>query len=523
MFITGDESTHFPHNLNLKLNRDFLVKEGVKEKMNLQLLVNDLEIESQVNGDIENIRIEGIADSSLNVEKDFLFVAIKGFNSDGHEFIKEAIQKGASVIVGEEDISDSPIRYIKVKNSRKALGTIAKNFYGDPSKNKLLIGITGTNGKTTTSYLLKHILEKNGLSCSMIGTIQNVINGQVTQGVYTTPSSLVLQKLLSTSKDEVVIMEVSSHGLTQYRVEGLEFDYCLFTNLNHDHLDYHASMEEYFQAKTLLFDKLKDNGQAIINTDDFWGEKLAIMLERKSKEVYAISQSKDSHFKILNFNVEESAVSIKENNELHHIYSPMVGIHNLYNVTMAYATAKLLNISTKQIMASLPEFTGVKGRFETLKLSNGVTVVVDYAHTPDAIFHCLRTARFRGAERVFHIFGFRGDRDSSKRQEMVSITSELSDQYILTLDDLNSVSHKDMVGTLEYISTTFGNEKGTVIPDRTLALKQVIEQSERGDWVIITGKGHEKYQQRYLLPTESDQDTITYIMNQEGNKRQILE
>ncbi|UOR12049.1 UDP-N-acetylmuramoyl-L-alanyl-D-glutamate--2,6-diaminopimelate ligase [Halobacillus amylolyticus] len=488
--------------------------------MKLLHLIEELETETEDKSMIKDISVQGIADSSLDVEKNFIFVAIKGFNTDGHSFIGQAIQKGACAVVGEEDITDSLVPYIRVKSSRRALGIIANKFYGSPSKDKLLIGVTGTNGKTTTSYLLRHVLEANGISCSMIGTIQNVINGEVTQCVNTTPGSLVIHELLSNSNDEVAIMEVSSHALTQHRVEGLKFDYCLFTNLYHDHLDYHTSMEEYFHAKALLFDKLQDDGQAIVNTDSSWGEKLSMMLQDKGKRIYAIGEVESSDLRLLNFNLESSTITVKENNELIHICSPMSGVHNMYNVAMAYATAKHLKLGEECILNSIYGFTGVDGRFEVSQQDNGSMVVVDYAHTPDAIFHCLRTARLCGAKRVLHIFGFRGDRDSTKRQEMLSITSELSDHYILTVDDLNAVSHKEMVGTLKYLNDTFGNEKGMVVADRTIAIKQALDQSIPGDWIVITGKGHEQYQQNYHLPTESDKDTIMYLNN---TKRQLLE
>ncbi|WP_200416434.1 UDP-N-acetylmuramoyl-L-alanyl-D-glutamate--2,6-diaminopimelate ligase [Virgibacillus salexigens] len=490
--------------------------------MKLQHLVNKLEVFYKDISDLENIIVKGIADSSLSVKKDFVFVAINGFNLNGHKYIKDAVSNGACVIIGEEDITDSPVPYIKVKNSRKTLGTIAKIFHGNPSKGKLMIGITGTNGKTTTSYLLKHILETNGLSCSMIGTVQNVINGEILHDMNTTPSSLSLQELLSKSKDEVVIIEVSSHGLTQDRVEGLEFDFCLFTNLTHDHLDYHESMEEYFMAKALLFDKLKESGLAVVNTDDFWGKKMADMLKYKGKKgPYTIGQSKGSHVRILDYNFANSTLTVEENNKLSYILSPMFGMHNMYNIAMAYVTATRLNIGKDDVLASIYKFAGVDGRFEILPQNNGATVVIDYAHTPDAISHCLKTAKLCGAKRLIHVFGFRGDRDPTKRQEMIEITSELSDQYILTLDDLNTVSHKEMIETLENLNNTFGNENGLVVSDRTLALEQALKRSTQGDWIVVTGKGHEKYQQKYYLPTGSDGETITYFANQQS-KSELL-
>ncbi|MDC3414803.1 UDP-N-acetylmuramoyl-L-alanyl-D-glutamate--2,6-diaminopimelate ligase [Aquibacillus sp. 3ASR75-11] len=478
--------------------------------MRLQHLISELEIVNR-NKEAGNIEIKGIADSSLDVQDDYVFVAIKGFQLDGHAYIEEAIYKGASVIIGEQDLSHVSKPYIQVKNSRKALGIIASSFYGHPTSQKIMIGITGTNGKTTTSYILKHILESNGYSCSLIGTIQNVVNGEVTPSMNSTPSPLQLQKLLATSNDSVVIMEVSSHGLTQYRVEGLEFDYCLFTNLNHDHLDYHGSMEAYFEAKVKLFEKLKENGMAVINTDDSWGKKLLVKLQSEGKRCYTIGQSNDNRLQLTHINAGDSLVVVKEADDSRFIQSPMIGIHNIYNTVMAYATANFFPINKNYITESINDFQGVNGRFEMTKLSNGATVVVDYAHTPDAIFHCLNTARYYGAKSITHVFGFRGDRDSGKRKEMLSIIAEKSDQYILTLDDLNSISMNEMEETLHYLHETYGNEKGKVILDRTLAIKHAIEHSESEQWIFLTGKGHEKYQQTYKLPTQSDKETIEYL------------
>ena len=479
--------------------------------MKLHQLLYNIDMKTGLSPDFANTEVHGIADNSIDVQEGYVFVAIQGFSSDGHEFIEDAIKKGASLIIGEQDLGNLSAHYIQVANSRKALGIIAQNFYGDPAKHKLVIGVTGTNGKTTTSYMLKHILESNGKSCSVIGTIQNVINGMKTPSFNTTPSSLVLHKLLSLSNDEVIIMEVSSHGLSQYRIEGISFDYCLFTNLHHEHLDYHGSMEDYFQAKLLLFEKLKTSGIAIVNTDDSWGEKLADTLLNEGKKVYRIGKSSESQLRIADFDLRSSTAAVEESNEFSTVFSSMDGIHNMYNTVMAFGTAILVGISKECILQSLPQFEGVEGRFEIAKQSNGSTVIVDYAHTPDAISHCLITAKQLGAKRIIHVFGFRGNRDPSKRQEMMTITAGLSDQYILTLDDLNSVPASEMIESFIYLNDIYGNEKGCIISDRTLAIKKAITESQLGDWILITGKGHEQYQQRYQLPTESDRDTVQYL------------
>ncbi|MFP3919498.1 UDP-N-acetylmuramoyl-L-alanyl-D-glutamate--2,6-diaminopimelate ligase [Lysinibacillus telephonicus] len=481
--------------------------------MELKHLLNALKAE--IKPEIASLTIKGIADNSVDVSKDYLFVAIKGFKSNGHDFIDDAIKRGACVIVGEMDIVSLPIPYIKVANSRRALGIIASNFYHHPSKSKIMIGITGTNGKTTTSYILKHILESNGHTCSLIGTIQNIVNGEVYDSKNTTPSSLVLQKLLFESKDEIVIMEVSSHGLSQFRIEGITFDYCLFTNLDHEHLDYHETMEEYFQTKLSLFSYLKKNGQAIVNTDNVWGKKLAEKLKDKNIYVHSLGQSEDNKFQILDLDFENSVVQLAEDNESVQLSSPIIGLHNIYNTAMAYITAKLIGIENDNILNSIKLFQGVKGRFEILKLHNGATVVVDYAHTADAVFHCLTTSKKYGAKKITHIFGFRGDRDESKRQRILAVSSEFSDEFILTLDDLNSVPINEMIESLYKLNNHYANNKGIVMPDRTSAIKWAIENSEQDDWILITGKGHEIYKQNFSIPTTSDTETVLYIDNGE--------
>ncbi|AQQ55298.1 UDP-N-acetylmuramoyl-L-alanyl-D-glutamate--2,6-diaminopimelate ligase [Planococcus lenghuensis] len=458
-----------------------------------------------------NLFVSGITDNSSEVTDGDLFIAIKGVNQDGHDHIQTAIQKGAAAIIGEQIAPLLSIPYIQVENSRKTLAWAAKNFYGDPSQRKTVIGITGTNGKTTTSFLLKHLFEENGQSCSLIGTIQNVINDEVIPSRNTTPSALTLYKLLAKSKDDVVVMEVSSHGIDQYRIEGIEFDCCLFTNLHHEHLDYHGTMEAYFEKKAVLFNQLKENGVAIINTEDDWGEKLAMDLKHKGTTVITVGSNKENVLCLKDFQAQNPSVTVIESGEEATVTSPMVGIHNLYNTVMAYATAYRFGVTKQQITHTLPLFAGVGGRFEMTKLPNGVTVVIDYAHTSDALYYCLTAARSQGATKLIHVFGFRGDRDESKRTDMLRVSSIISDRYILTHDDLNSVSPSEMTHTLEKLNQSFGNEKGIVVPDRSLAIQHAIHSSSSGDWVIITGKGIESYKQVVQLETNSDKETVQLI------------
>ncbi|WP_084245425.1 UDP-N-acetylmuramoyl-L-alanyl-D-glutamate--2,6-diaminopimelate ligase [Planomicrobium okeanokoites] len=479
--------------------------------MKLIQLIKGLIPQNSIEEDLHDLVIKGIADSSQEVEEGFVFIAIKGYKDDGHNHIAHAIQKGASLIVGEQQLEELPIPYLRVENARMALGILSKNFYGNPASGKLMIGITGTNGKTTTSYLVKHLLEQNGITCSVMGTIQNIVNGESIKSANTTPSSLILQKLLAESHDEAVVMEVSSHGLTQHRIEGIEFDVCMFTNLHHEHLDYHGSMESYYEAKSILFEHLKPTGTAIINTDDEWGEKLDRELRAKGRDVWSIGQAQHSRFRIESFDMEHSILCLA-GEEKTLIQSPMAGIHNIYNSLMAYAAALAVGVKKDDILSSIKNFPGVEGRFETSKTGKGVIVIVDYAHTPDAVFHCLTTAKEAGANQITHIFGFRGDRDSSKRREMIEITSNISDRYIITTDDLNSVPAEEM--QLHYIELNerYGNEKGLIQMDRTRAIKDAIDSSSKGDWVVITGKGHEKYSHQFELPTESDKETVKFMV-----------
>lgn len=480
--------------------------------MKLSHLLQGLEIKNVDN--LPDIDILGLADNSRDVEDGFVFVAITGFDNDGHKYIDDAVKAGAALVIGDQPLFNLFTPYIQVSDSRKALGILAKNFYGNPSKQKVIIGITGTNGKTTTSYMLKHILESNGKSCSVIGTIQNIVNGKQMQSVNTTPSSLLLHQLIFLSNDDFIIMEVSSHGLSQHRVEGVEFDFCLFTNLHPEHLDYHSSMQQYFETKLLLFNQLKTSGKAIVNLDNLWGKKLADTLRNKGKLVYTIGESEESHLRIISFNAQKSIAIVKEIDKLHPVFSSMSGIHNMFNTLMAYMTSKLAGINQDDILDSLWQFQGVEGRFEIYPQLNGSTIMIDYAHTADAIFYCLTSAKQQGAQRIVHILGFRGNRDSTKRKVILSVTAELSNRYILTLDDLNSVSTNEMIETLYCLNKSYGNEKGSIIPDRTKAIKQAMNNSQPGDWIIITGKGHEKYQQNYQLPTESDRDTVQFISKQ---------
>jgi len=480
--------------------------------MKLKQLLKDINIETEP---IPEIDICGIADNSKKVHSGDVFVAINGANSNGHLYIEEAIEKGASLIIGENDLSPLAVPYIKVENSRKALGILARNFYKDPSRTKNVIGITGTNGKTTTSFLINHILESSSTSCALIGTIETTINGKTSKSSNTTPSSLSLHRLLSESEDDVAIIEVSSHGLAQYRVEGVSFDLCLFTNLSREHLDYHPSMDAYFETKLRLFDYLKANGTSIVNTDNEWGKQLSTILKNRGENVVSIGQTHENSIQMHRFESDCSKIIVEKDNQLFELFSPIPGVHNMYNTVMAYVTVESFGIRKESFNTYVPLFKGVKGRFEMSRMQKGTAIVVDYAHTADAISHALMTAKEAGAKKITHIFGFRGDRDKQKRKDMMQVTAEISDRYILTMDDLNGVSADQMIEELQNLNNDYGNDKGFLIPDRTLAIQWTMKNSTSGEWILITGKGHESYQQSFLLPADSDQETINYVLKKQ--------
>ncbi|WP_409305160.1 UDP-N-acetylmuramoyl-L-alanyl-D-glutamate--2,6-diaminopimelate ligase [Peribacillus sp. SCS-155] len=465
--------------------------------------------------DDQDIEISGLEMNSRKVGPGTVFVAIPGFTHDGHEYIEDAIKNGAAAIIGEIPQTLS-VPYIQVADSRKALARAASAFYGFPSRKHKLIGITGTNGKTTVSYMLKHILNTAGRTCSLFGTVTYSINDESYKPANTTPDSLQLQRLLAKSNDEFVVMEVSSHALHQSRVEAIEYDFAIFTNLSHDHLDYHQTMEEYFKVKAGLFlNHLNSDGKAILNHFNEWGIRLSRLLGATQTAAVTLGRTGSNPYTIREWSPFGGTFTLMEKNEAHTIEIGMPGIHNVYNAAMAFMAAREIGIPADVIISALKSFEGVPGRFEVFPHPSGARFIVDYAHTTDAVEYCLRTARSFGAKQVSHIYGFRGDRDVSKRAHMVKTSASYSDRFILTFDDLNGVDPKHMVEELEQLTEGWGNGKGLVISDRTLAIIKAWEEADEGHWVFITGKGPEAYKEEFLLPFQSDRDLIDFLRSEE--------
>lgn len=481
--------------------------------MKLKNLISSI---AGTNENVADIEVNQIQFKSRNVKKGDIFVAIKGLRHDGHNFINEAISKGAVAVIGEENNYSLPVPYIKVEDTRKALGRLAKTLYRDPSLIHNMIGITGTNGKTTTAYMVKHIFETAKESCSLFSTVSNFVNGIELMSTATTPDILELNNMLRMSSDKNVVMEVSSHGLHQKRVEGLEFNYGVFTNLTHDHLDYHQDMDDYFNTKAELFKLLKKNGEAIINSSCPWGMKLMNQLKNNRQTVFSYGNSENDDLQLLCTEAGISKIKVKESNEIFEIKMPMPGKHNLQNALGAILCTLRAGVKIQNIIYAVENFPGVPGRFEEFR-HRGANFILDYAHTPDGLENLLQTVKSMKQNKIIHIFGFRGNKDKTKRLDMLDISAKYCDEIILTFDDLNGVSKDLMVTDLEKAVKYLESRNVHLIIDRTRAIEYAWKNSEKGDHIVITGKGPEPYEQEFEIPTDNDAGTINYLFSKYYN------
>jgi UDP-N-acetylmuramoyl-L-alanyl-D-glutamate--2,6-diaminopimelate ligase len=458
--------------------------------------------------------IKGIAYDSRKVQQGFLFIAVKGETYDGHDFLQKAIKQGAVAIVHEQQIERySPeIRYIHVKNSRKALACAANNFCERPSEKLTLVGITGTNGKTTTSYLLKSILEVTGVNVGLIGTIHYMIKDKVFPAVHTTPESLEFQSLLKEmllAGCQFVVSEISSHALAQYRVDGAVFQTALFTNLTRDHLDFHKTMESYFNAKARLFTELlQRKGTAVINLDDVYGWNLNMDLrigdtEPRNIITYGLATQADLLARDIVNSFEGLQFTLSFRGKAYAVRSPLTGIPNVYNILAASGAALSLGIPLEDILKGISQVSHIKGRFEKVETGQGFLCVIDYAHTEDALERLIRTARElldqqsvagkgNPTPRIITVFGCGGDRDRGKRPIMGAVATNLSDFAIITSDNPRSEEPSAIIRDIEAGAT--GNNYIIEI-DRREAIRKAIQKAKEGDIVLIAGKGHEEYQE----------------------------
>jgi len=441
--------------------------------------------------------VNNICFDSRSVALDDVFVAIKGTQSDGHTYIKKAIDLGANAIVCEKMPEEliNEISYIEVEDSKKALAIMASNFYGNPSKNLKLVGVTGTNGKTTVSSLLYQLFKKAGYKVGLLSTIRIMIDEKEYTTMHTTPDALTINKYLSLMNEEGVefcFMEASSHGIDQRRTNGLLFAGAIFTNLTHDHLDYHNSFAEYRDAKKSLFDDLPKTAFALSNLDDKNG--LVMLQNTKAKKyTYALKTYADYRAQILESQFSGQLLKI-ENNEL---WTKLIGHFNAYNILAIYATADLLGLEKLEILKLLSELENVDGRFQYFISKQRITAIVDYAHTPDALKNVLDTisALRTGNENVITVVGCGGDRDKSKRPVMGHIASSMSNKVIFTSDNPRTEPPNTIISEMEAGVEPQNVNKVLAIENREQAIKTACQLADAQDIILLAGKGHETYQE----------------------------
>lgn len=452
----------------------------------------------------KDLKITGLKYDSRLVKPGDLFFAVPGFKVDGHDYVVKAIENGAvAVVVESVQKIDPSITQIVVQDSREALGIMATTFYGFPSQNLRMIGVTGTNGKTTTTYLIKAILEEAGYKVGLIGTNQNLICDQVIPSKRTTPESLDLQHLLAEmvmAEVDYVVMEVSSHALELKRTVGVEYDVAVFTNLTQDHLDFHKDFSHYFAAKAKLFNKLnyqatKKRKTAIINLDDPYGLQ---MMANSGAPVYSYGVEQFTQINGTDLEIGGKGLSFR-------LVTPCGGVQldlnltgkfNIYNSLAACACCLAEGVSLRQIKAGLQGVSGVTGRFELVDQGQNFTVIVDYAHTPDGMENVLTTAKSFADNKVICVFGAGGDRDRRKRPLMGEVAARYSNYIIITSDNPRSEDPQLIAKEIEKgilaVAPEFNYD---VIVNRGKAIKQAIRSAEPGDVIIICGKGHETYQE----------------------------
>lgn len=450
---------------------------------------------------IKGLGITGIQYDSRKVELGNLFVAIKGFKSDGHKYIQDALANGAiAVIVEDEEYCGLDYPWILVEDSRQALAEISAAFYANPSEKLKLIGVTGTNGKTTTTNLIAQILESKGKKVGVIGTLGARIGNEFIEGSRTTPEALELQQLFAqmlSQGAEYAVMEVSSHALDLHRVDKCHFDVAVFTNLTQDHLDYHHNMEEYCKAKTKLFmmmDKSKPKGvpkTAVINIDDEWANRFLVS---SGGAVATYGIDKEASWKAENVEIRPDGVRYTVDGL--EVDLPLCGKFNIYNSLAAMAAANALGVSLEDCIKALNSSHGVSGRFQRVRSDKDFTVIIDYAHTPDGLENVITTAKEITDGRVITVFGCGGDRDRTKRPIMGEISAKLSDYCVVTSDNPRTEDPEKIIeDILPGVKKYMAPNRYKVIVDRHEAIREAVKAARSGDIVLIAGKGHEDYQE----------------------------
>lgn len=439
----------------------------------------------------------GVTADSREIAPGFIFVAIDGVKQDGHAFIAEAIAKGAAAVVSERPAPvDCPVEWVRVADARAELSRLASSFYKDPSRRVRVVGITGTNGKTTTSFLLEHLWNALGKKPGVLGTISYRFAGEEIPATETTPGPVKLQAMLARMRDagvDCAAMEVSSHALDQKRADGVDFAAAVFTNLTQDHLDYHSSLDAYFAAKARLFEMLAPGRPAVINLDDARGKELAA---RTRGKVFTYSIGKPADFSAQSVAYQRSGgtrFDLVRNGKTIAVRSPLAGPYNVSNVLAALAAVDALEFDLERACAAVESFGGVPGRLEAVDCGQDFKVFIDFAHTPDGLENVLAALRRMGPKRLFAVFGCGGDRDRTKRPQMAAIAARFCDHVFLTSDNPRSEDPKSI---LEEVKKGFPSafKDYSVIVDRPRAVRQALLSAREGDAVLLAGKGHERAQ-----------------------------
>lgn len=443
------------------------------------------------------VAIRDLIFDSRKIGLDDVFIAIRGTQSDGHEYIKMAVDKGAIAIVCEEMPSNfvNGITYVQVADTQQALAMMAANFYGNPSEKIKLIGVTGTNGKTTITSLLYNLFTEAGYECGLLSTVKILVGKKAYKATHTTPDSLTINKYLNEMVEagvEFCFMEVSSHGIHQKRTEGLQFEGGIFTNLSHDHLDYHKDFKEYRDVKKLFFDQLPKTAFALVNADDKNG---SVMLQNTNAKKYTYALETHADYKAQILENQFSGLLLKINNN--ELWTKLIGSFNAYNILAIYATAELLGLEQMETLQLLSTLQSVDGRFQYTVSDSKITAIVDYAHTPDALKNVLETinAIRTGNEELITVVGCGGDRDITKRPKMGRIAATLSTKVIITSDNPRTENPEAIIEQIEAGVPPEHFKKILSITDRKQAIKTACQMASDNDIILIAGKGHETYQE----------------------------
>lgn len=457
-----------------------------------------------------NIAVESIYHDSRMVTAQSLFVALKGRNSDGHSYINQVIAKGADVIVCEimPEEKQKDITYVRVNDTWETLAILASNFYDNPSSKMKMVGVTGTNGKTSVATICYKLYMQMGFNAGLLSTIENKIGTRSLPATHTTPDALALQKLMAEmvkSGCTHCFMEVSSIALDQRRAFGIEFDVAIFTNITHDHLDYHVTFDNYIKAKKLFFDNLSSSAFALVNVDD---RNARIMVQNTKAKVRTFSMKTFADFKVRILEKELRGMHLIIDGK--EIWVRLTGEFNAYNVLCAYASGMLLGQDPINILTALSTIEPIEGRFNTIISKDGITGIIDYAHTPDALQNIIDGIRdvMKSGTRLITVVGCGGDRDKSKRPVMGKLAATLSDQAIFTSDNPRSEEPQQIIQEMKTDLSTALAQKVLSITDREEAIRSAISIARPGDVVLVAGKGHEKYQEIKGIKRDFDDKKI---------------